>query len=54
MAVPQKYTPLPANAGLTTQGSISLISQSPGGSLRNQFVCHPEGGSEISLGSSSG
>jgi hypothetical protein len=28
-------------AGLPTQGSISLVSLSPDGSLRTPFACHP-------------
>ena len=46
-----KIHPFARFAGLPTQGSISLISQSPDGSLRNQFACHPEGGSKCSLDS---
>ncbi|GEM_PF-4831942 len=33
-------------AGLPTQGSVSRGSQSPVGSLRTPFACHPGGGSE--------
>ena len=32
---------------LTLRESVSLISRSPGGSLRNQFACHPGGGAKV-------
>ena len=33
--------------GTSHAGKGSLISRSSGGSLQNQFACHPKGGSEI-------
>ena len=36
-----KATPLARFAGLLLKGSVSLDSQSPKGSLRIQFPCHP-------------
>ena len=40
----RKCTPIPLR-GLLLKGSVSLDSQSPYGSLRIQFPCHPGGGS---------
>ena len=41
--------PLARFAGLLLKGSVSLDSQSPKGSLRIQFPCHPASGGRTKL-----
>ena len=44
-----KAFPLARFAGLLLKGSVSLDSQSPKGSLRIQFPCHPASGGRAKL-----